>query len=67
MSKRRIKHGEDNLDRIELSENKFYQKVYNGYLDLCNTEERIKLIDGTKSIEEVHQQIITEIKLAKNL
>ena len=67
MGKRRIKHGEDNLDRIELSENKFYQKVYNGYLELCNTEERIKLIDGTKSIEEVHQQIITEIKLAKNL
>jgi dTMP kinase len=67
MGKRRIKHGEDNLDRIELSEKKFYQKVYNGYLELCNTEKRIKLIDGTKSIEEVHQQIITEIKLEKNL
>lgn len=67
IGRRRIKHGEDNLDRIELSENKFYKKVYNGYLELCNTQERVKLIDGTKNIEEVHQQILEEIKLAENL
>lgn len=67
IGRRRNKHGEDNLDRIELSENKFYQKVYDGYLELCNTQERVKLIDGTKNIEEVHQQIIEEIKLAENL
>jgi len=67
IGRRRIKHGEDNLDRIELSENKFYQKVHDGYLELCNTQDRMKLIDGTKNIEEVHQQIITEIKLAENL
>ena len=67
IGRRRIKHGEDNLDRIELSENKFYQKVYDGYLELCNTQERVKLIDGTKNIEEVHQQILEEIKQAENL
>lgn len=67
IGRRRIKHGEDNLDRIELSENKFYKKVYNGYLELCNTQERVKLIDGTKNIEEVHQQILEKIKLAENL
>lgn len=67
IGRRRIKHGEDNLDRIELSENKFYQKVYDGYLELCNTQERVKLIDGTKNIKEVHQQILEEIKQAENL
>lgn len=67
IGRRRIKHGEDNLDRIELSENKFYQKVYDGYLELCNTQARVKLIDGTKNIEEVHQQILEEIKIAENL
>ena len=30
---------------------------------MCETEERVKRIDGTKSIEEVHQQIINEINL----
>lgn len=61
ISKRRIKFGEKNLDRIELSENKFYKKVYEGYIELSKSESRIKRIDGTKSIEEVHQRIIEEL------
>jgi dTMP kinase len=63
IQRRRNLHGQNNLDRIELSENDFYQKVYKGYLEMCETEERVKRIDGTKSIEEVHQQIIHEINL----
>jgi len=63
IQKRRVKHGEKNLDRIELSKNEFYQNVYEGYLELCKTEERVKRIDGTKSIDHVHQQIISEINL----
>ncbi|MEN8192616.1 MAG: dTMP kinase [Bacteroidota bacterium] len=67
ISRRRLNHGENNLDRIELSENEFYRNVYRGYLELCEAEDRIKKIDGTKSIEEVHQQIINEIKTLENL
>ena len=67
ISRRRIKHGENNLDRIELSENKFYQSVQDGYLSMCDIEERIKRIDGSKNIEEVHQQIIKEIYRLENL
>lgn len=63
IQKRRVKHGEKNLDRIELSKNEFYQNVYKGYLELCKTEERVKRIDGTKSIDHVHKQIISEINL----
>jgi len=67
ISKRRIKHGKDNLDRIELSANQFYQRVQRGYLELCDAESRIKFIDGTKAIEEVHKQIIKEILHLENL
>jgi len=67
IQRRRTKHGQNNLDRIELSANEFYHKVYDGYLEICETEERVKRIDGTKSIEEVHQQIINEINLLEKL
>lgn len=67
IGRRRLKHGEHNLDRIELSENQFYQRVQDGYLELCDSDERIKRIDGSKNIEEVHQQIIKEILHLENL
>jgi dTMP kinase len=51
------------LDRIEISENNFYEKVKNGYLELAKHEKRFKIIDGTKSIEIIHEKIIKEINL----
>lgn len=66
ISSRKSKHGQKNLDRIELSENKFYRKVQDGYLELCKSEKRMKRIDGTKSIHIVHQQIIDELLKLEN-
>ncbi len=63
IQRRRELYGKSNLDRIELSESEFYQKVYKGYLEMCETEDRIKRIDGTKSIEEIHRQVLNEINL----
>jgi dTMP kinase len=62
IDKRREKYGTKNLDRIELSENDFYSKVREGYLELSKAEKRFKVIDGTQSIEEIHSQIIKELK-----
>ena len=61
IDKRREKFGATNLDRIELSENGFYNKVRNGYLEMSRSEPRFKVIDGTKSIDEIHEKIIYEL------
>ena len=53
------------LDRIEVSDSLFYEKVRKGYLNLAEGEKRIKVIDGTKSIEEINKKIIDEIILSE--
>ena len=58
IEKRRTKFGANNLDRIELSENDFYNRVRDGYIEISKNEKRFITIDGTKSIEEIHNQII---------
>jgi len=52
-----------NLDRIEVSNCDFYNKVREGYLYLTMNEKRFKKIDGTLSIDEIHKQIVNELKL----
>jgi dTMP kinase len=50
------------LDRIEVSEKAFFEKVRNGYLYLSK-DKRFRRIDGTKSVQEIHSQIVKEIEL----
>ncbi|GMU95938.1 MULTISPECIES: dTMP kinase [Ignavibacterium] len=50
------------LDRIEVSSNDFYEKVRNGYLSIAKEENRFRVVDGTKSIEEIHNIIINYIE-----
>ena len=46
-------------DRMESAGNEFFNKVRNGYLELAKLEpKRIKVIDSTKSIEEVQKDVI---------
>jgi dTMP kinase len=52
---------ETDLDRIEVSENEFYENVKKGYEYLAKIEERIITIDGTKSINDIHNEIISII------
>ena len=61
LNERKLKHGASNLDRIETSDEDFYKRVRRGYLDLANECERIKVIDGTRSIEEVSKEIISVV------
>ena len=50
------------LDRIEVSEKDFFEKVRNGYLFLSK-DKRFRKIDGMQSIQTIHKQIINEIEL----
>ena len=46
-------------DRMESAGIEFHNRVRCGYLELAKQEpERIKVIDATKSIEEIHTQVV---------
>lgn len=53
------------LDRIEILENDFYEKVRDGYKFLSENEERFKIINGLMTIDEVHNKILNYIKKIK--
>ena len=42
-------------DRIEVSEISFYERVRAGYIFIADQNERMKVIDGKKSIEAIHK------------
>ena len=51
--------GINKTDRLELEDLKFHKKVRDGYLQIAAREpERIKLIDGSGSIEEIQRKVI---------
>ncbi|MBI5660904.1 MAG: dTMP kinase [Ignavibacterium album] len=60
--KRKAEKTHQELDRIEVSSNDFYEKVRNGYLSIAKEENRFRVVDGTKSIEEIHNIIINYIE-----
>lgn len=46
-------------DRMESSGKEFFNRVRNGYLEMAKQEpERLKIVDSTKSIDEVHKRVI---------
>jgi dTMP kinase len=58
-----------NLDRMELKGKAYHDRVREGYLSLAKQDKnRIKVIDATKSIDEVFSEITTEFdaRLAKS-
>lgn len=66
--KRKSLKSSNDLDRIELSSNSFYQKVREGYLKIAENEKRFMVIDGTKKVEDIHKIIIAKInEISKDL
>ena len=49
-------------DRIEVSDTSFYERVRAGYLYIAERNNRVKVINGMKPIEEIHQDILEEIR-----
>jgi dTMP kinase len=62
-NERKKKKSKGKLDRIELADIEFYNRVRSGYLEIANKENRFKVIDGTQTIENINNQIISEIEL----
>jgi dTMP kinase len=60
--KRKSKVKRIELDRIELSEMDFYERVREGYLYLAKKEKRFVKIDGQLSIEEINKFIIDKVE-----
>jgi len=51
------------LDRIEVSDSGFYQRVREGYLKLAEKEKRFRVIDGTLGIKKIHSKVVNETVL----
>ena len=49
----------DTKDRIESSGDTFFENVRQGYLDLSKNNNRIKVLDAQKPINDLHQEIVT--------
>lgn len=49
----------DLKDRIESAGNDFFERVRNGYIEISKkNKERVKILDATMKIEELHNEII---------
>jgi dTMP kinase len=62
-NERKKKKSKFKLDRIEMADIEFYNRVRSGYLEIARQEERFKVIDGTQTIETIQNQIISELEL----
>lgn len=57
------KKGTGSLDRIEMEGFEFHKKIYDGYVCLAKANpQRIKRIDASKSVEEVHAQVLSVLE-----
>jgi dTMP kinase len=59
---RRQKKLSEHLDRIEISDMDFFSRVRNGYLELAKNDNRLRILNGTDSVENIQEKIINEIE-----
>lgn len=59
--KYKIKKAQDRIEQKKLS---YYNKVVKGYLEIASkNKKRFRVLDGKKSIDELHQEILSHLKL----
>ena len=58
------RQGSEKMDRLDMEHKEFHEKVRAGYIKLAkrNDHDRWVKVDASKTIEEVHQQIMEQIK-----
>ena len=57
------KRAQAELDRMELESFNFHHRVYDGYVSLARrNKNRVKMIDALKSVDEIHSEIMAELK-----
>lgn len=59
---RRQKKMQCDLDRMELSNRSFFERVRTGYLTMAEQDERFKVLSAEQSIQDIHEQILQYIK-----
>lgn len=52
----------NNLDRLEIEGSEFFKRVYDGYQNIVHENDRILIVDGTDTIENISQEIIAHIQ-----
>lgn len=57
LNERKLAKERNQLDRMELSGDDFYERVRNGYLELTEKTGRFELVDGTGTVQEIHSLI----------
>ncbi len=60
---RKEKRNGGSLDRIEMTEGGFYERVRQGYLEIGKREKRFRVIDGTLTENQIHKLIVDEIEV----
>jgi len=50
------------LDRIEVSQIEFYEKVRQGYKILTSNDNRFFVLDGSMSIKKLHDKIVNKVE-----
>lgn len=55
------KKKQKSLDRLEMSGDSFYKRVFEGYIKIAQYSDKIKIIDASQDIQKVHESIINLI------
>lgn len=54
--------GRSSPDRFEQEEISFHERVRDGYMAIAKAEpERVKVVDGTKAIKEIHKEVVNTV------
>lgn len=56
------KHGADENDRLEQAGMAFHEKVYAGYKEIAEKENRVVVVNGRQTPDEVFADVITALK-----
>ncbi len=60
---KRARASEKEIDRLEEKDLEYHKRVYQGYLELAKKNpDRIKVVDGRKGVQEVHQGILKLVR-----
>lgn len=57
----RRKKKQRSLDRLEMSGDDFHKKVFEGYVQIAENSDKIKIVDASESIETIHKNIVNLI------
>lgn len=56
------KRNQKTLDRLENGGDDFHKKVFEGYTKISEIYDKIELIDGDNTIENIHKEIINKVE-----